>query len=132
MVKSVYRSTCNRIRDDIVNGTHPFRLLLTSKHRRRNGKGAIMRFGRATPNDTEMLTRLAFNAKGYWGYTKDFLAQLKDDLTVTDEDVLSKRVYLLEEQQVTRGFYILNTDDKKLEALFVDPTSIGKGYETAL
>lgn len=83
---------------------------------------------KATLNDKNILTKIAFAAKGYWGYSDDFLGKLKDDLTVTDEDIYKKAIFLIEESGEIKAFYSLNVEAQKLESLFVHPTYIGKGY----
>ena len=87
---------------------------------------------KAKVEDASPLTHIAFKSKGYWGYSDDFMIAWKDALTITVEDIPSKVIYLLEEDNTIKGFYCLCIETKKLESLFVTPTYIGQGIGKVL
>ena len=82
---------------------------------------------KANVEDAATLTEIAFKAKGYWGYSDDFMNAWKDALIITVEDIQSKVIYLLEEDKAIKGFYCLCIETQELESLFVAPTYIGQG-----
>ncbi|MEK5184995.1 GNAT family N-acetyltransferase [Solibacillus sp. FSL W7-1324] len=82
---------------------------------------------KATVEVAVILTDIAINAKGSWGYSEDFMNAWKDTLTITGDDIQSKVIYVLEEEKTIKGFYCLCTETKKLENFFVVPIYIGQG-----
>lgn len=82
---------------------------------------------KATVNEAALLTQISFRAKGYWGYSAEFLNALSSGLTVTENDIMSRLVYVFEGDCRIKGFYSLSVDNKKLDMLFVDPDFIGQG-----
>ena len=82
---------------------------------------------KANVEDAVTLTDIAFKAKGYWGYSDDFMNAWKDVLTITVDDIQSKVIYLLEDDKAIKGFYCLCIETKELETLFVAPTYIEQG-----
>ncbi len=87
---------------------------------------------KANVEDAATLTDIAFKAKGYWGYSDDFMNAWKDALIITVEDIQSKVIYLLEEDKAIKGFYCLCIETQELESLFVAPTYIGQGLGKVL
>ncbi|MCY9513041.1 GNAT family N-acetyltransferase [Paenibacillus apiarius] len=86
-----------------------------------------MMIRRATNEDSNTLSELAYRSKAYWGYSKEFLDKCKDDLTVTVPYMEMNPVYVLEKNNKIIAFYSITLNEKKLEALFIDPEHIGKG-----
>lgn len=82
---------------------------------------------KATVQDAVILTKIAINAKGSWGYSEDFMNAWKDTLTITADDIQSKVIYVLEEEKAIKGFYCLCTETKKLDNFFVVPIYKGQG-----
>lgn len=82
---------------------------------------------KATVDDAVLLTQISFRAKGYWGYSEEFLNALSSDLTVNENDVISRLIYVFEESCQIKGSYCLSVDTSKLDTLFVDPDFIGQG-----
>ncbi|MEM7359924.1 MAG: GNAT family N-acetyltransferase [Pseudomonadota bacterium] len=84
-----------------------------------------------------MLTKLALDSKAVWGYSPEFMAACRAELTV-DETKLSDtrfQYWVSEDKQEILGFYALEKQSDttfELEALFVTPGSIGKGVGRAL
>lgn len=89
----------------------------------------------ATTSDAKLLTEIAVQSKGFWGYSKELLSSWKEELTVT-ETIISKMIvfkYLINNQII--GFYILqiiNPQKAELEFLFIAPKFIGKGIGSQL
>lgn len=89
----------------------------------------------ATTSDAKLLTEIAVQSKGFWGYSKELLSSWKEELTVS-ETMISEMIvfkYLINNQII--GFYILqiiNPQKAKLEFLFIAPKFIGKGIGSQL
>ncbi|TKI72671.1 GNAT family N-acetyltransferase [Lysinibacillus mangiferihumi] len=82
----------------------------------------------AKVKDCNILSNLAYKSKAYWGYTEDFLQQCKNDLTVTKDYIEENPVYLMmESDNKIVAFYSFTINDRKLDALFIDPDFIGQG-----
>lgn len=86
-----------------------------------------MMIRRATNEDSNTISELAYRSKAYWGYSKEFLDKCKDELTVTVPYMEMNPVYVLEKNNKILAFYSITLNEKKLEALFIDPEHIGKG-----
>lgn len=88
----------------------------------------------ALDQEAELLSNLALRSKGHWGYDQKFLANCKTELTYTDTQ-LSSPTYCFQladtgTKQIA-GFFALHfvtIQKPELEALFVDPAYIGKGW----
>ena len=84
-----------------------------------------------------MLSDLALRSKGHWGYSKEFLARCRDELTVTPDDLRDTRYwcYVAVKGETIVGYYALRPDTQKsleLDALFVEPIHIGQGIGKVL
>ena len=78
------------------------------------------------------LSNIALRSKAYWGYSADFLAQCKEELTYHAEQIESEYLdfVVAEAGAAIIGFYALDACDAdccELEALFVEPAHIGLG-----
>ncbi|MGE7691301.1 GNAT family N-acetyltransferase [Lysinibacillus sp. NPDC097214] len=82
----------------------------------------------AKVQDCHLLSNLAYQSKAYWGYTEDFLQQCKDDWTVTKESIEENPVFVMESVNKIVAFYSFTINEIKLDALFIDPDYIGKGF----
>jgi len=83
------------------------------------------------------LTSLAFRSKAHWGYSSDFMAACRQELTVSPDRVESDRYryFVAVDGESMLGFYALehrSDGDCELEALFVEPACIGSGVGRAL
>ena len=89
---------------------------------------------RATPGDADSLTRIAFAAKGYWGYPKRWMEQWQETLTITPEFIRRNEVYAAHDEGRPVGFYanIGKGREVELEHLWVSPERIGTGLGRAL
>ncbi len=88
-----------------------------------------MRIRQAQPEEAELLTKIAFDAKSYWGYPSDWIKHWEADLTVSSEFITNHHVYVAEEEGEIRGFYALCVSGEKaeLEHMWVRPDYIGTG-----
>ena len=87
---------------------------------------------RASGSDAEPLSTLAFRSKAYWGYSIEFMAACKDELTYSADQIESSRFrfYVCELDGETVGFYALELENEfiaEIEAIFVRPKNIGTG-----
>ncbi|MEX1034035.1 MAG: GNAT family N-acetyltransferase [Cellvibrionaceae bacterium] len=86
------------------------------------------------PEDADLLSDLAFRAKAHWGYDADFMEACRGEMTYHETDFPSYYFAVAENPQVV-GFYslgFLTELETELNALFVDPDQLGKGYGRAL
>ena len=93
------------------------------------------RIRKVKKNETQYLSKLALNSKSYWGYSKDFMLACQKELQVTEEKINKLHYWIAEKQNKIVGFYALDpisNSEYELEALFVDPSYIGKGCGKAL
>lgn len=91
----------------------------------------------ANPAEADFLSALALRSKAHWGYSAAFIDACKDELTFTAEHIRSDhfRFFVAEADSTCVGFYALNrisADDVELEALFVEPAFIGRGFGGAM
>ncbi|MEQ8859826.1 MAG: GNAT family N-acetyltransferase [Pseudomonadales bacterium] len=89
----------------------------------------------AVTDEAGFLSELAFRSKAHWGYDDDFMARCRAELSYGPEEVGALDFHVLEEDGGIRGFYALvkvSPDAMELEAMFVDPEHIGRGYGRAL
>ncbi len=89
----------------------------------------------AGAGDSERLSALAFRSKAHWGYDDDFMARCRDELSYTPEQLAAGGFWVLRDGGEVRGFYGLtkvSPDSLELEAMFVEPEAIGRGYGRAL
>ena len=86
----------------------------------------------ARPEECGALTEIAMRSKAHWGYSTEFMANVRADLEVRPEKfVPGFHVYVLETDNEMIGFYSLrpeNTESVILEDLFIEPKHIGCGY----
>lgn len=75
------------------------------------------------------LSELARRSKAVWGYSPEFMASCRDELTVDEEDL--PRTFIKECDGAITGFYALSELDPEraeLEFLFVEPHLLRRGY----
>jgi GNAT superfamily N-acetyltransferase len=91
----------------------------------------------ARPGEAALLSGLAFRSKAYWGYSDEFMAACRNELTYSEKQIdapqFSFFVCLVDNKIV--GFHALErigSDVAELEALFVSPEYIGCGFGRAL
>ncbi len=82
--------------------------------------------------DADVLTRIAYSSKAYWGYSHEFMEACRDELAVTTQKIENPSFlyFVAMEQAVVQGFYAFEKHSStqwELEALFVVPEKIGTG-----
>ena len=86
----------------------------------------------AQPGEARLLSELALRSKGHWGYSAEFLAAVRDELSYRAEQIESPgmRFTVLEMNGEPVGFYalkLLTPSEIELDSLFVEPRFIGRG-----
>jgi len=80
-----------------------------------------------------LLSELALRSKAHWGYSSEFLEAVRAELSYDEKQLRSEhmRVFVLEHAKRVVGFYALAHQSGtaiELDALFVEPDCIGKGF----
>ena len=83
--------------------------------------------------EASILSELAFRSKAHWGYDSDFMEACRAELTYDSHDIENDRIRFCAgvENGHILGFHAveyLDSETCELEALFVEPEFIGKGY----
>jgi GNAT superfamily N-acetyltransferase len=97
-------------------------------------RGSGVEIRRAEPADADALSRVAFVAKGHWGYPEEWMERWRESLTVSPEFVKESEVYAVFGEGEPIGFYALVGEGTKmeLEHLWVLPERMGLGLGRAL
>ena len=90
-----------------------------------------------THGDAAVISALAIRSKASWGYSDEFMKACRKELTVTESQIESAdhEFYICEAEGKIAGFYalqFLSNNDAELEALFVEPEMIGRGFGRTL
>ena len=91
----------------------------------------------ARSDEAEVLSALAFRSKAHWGYSGEFMAACRDELTYAAEQIDAPQFtfYVCTAGDSVIGFHALerlNEEVAELEALFVEPEHIGSGVGKTL
>ena len=83
----------------------------------------------ATVDEAAVLTRIALEAKRYWGYPEHWIKHWESELTISSEYIRDNHVYVHEDDGEIRGFYALCVDgnNAELDHMWVTPAAIGSG-----
>jgi GNAT superfamily N-acetyltransferase len=86
----------------------------------------------ARPAEAPLLSDLAFRSKAHWGYSNDFMAACREELTYSARDLrrCSPGFFVAEADGMIVGFHALeacSAEEFELTALFVAPDRIGQG-----
>jgi GNAT superfamily N-acetyltransferase len=94
----------------------------------------LMEILRARPSDAEVLTRISFAAKRYWGYPERWIERWRETLTISPEFIRRNETYAAVVEGKLVGFYALVGEGRKieLEHLWVLPERMGVGVGRAL
>ena len=97
-------------------------------------RGTGVEIRRAGPGDAVALSRVAFAAKGRWGYPDRWMERWREGLTISPEFVSQREVYAAFVEGEPVGFYALVGEGPKieLEHLWVLPERMGLGLGRAL
>jgi GNAT superfamily N-acetyltransferase len=84
---------------------------------------------RASPEEAELLTQIAHDAKRHWGYPEHWITHWKDELTISPDFVAANQVFVAEDDSQIIGFYalIIRHDKAELDHMWVAPAYIGSG-----
>jgi GNAT superfamily N-acetyltransferase len=87
-------------------------------------------FRSARPEEADALTELVLRSKAHWGYSEEFMAGCREELTIHPEQVATKRttVAVLGERAVAVAQLAGEPPRGELDMLFVDPDVIGRGF----
>jgi N-acetylglutamate synthase-like GNAT family acetyltransferase len=88
-----------------------------------------LKIRKAQPEEAATLTRIALDAKRYWGYPEHWIKHWESDLTILPEFISHNQVYVAEQAGEIQGFYALciNHTKAELEHMWVAPAHIGTG-----
>jgi len=83
----------------------------------------------ASADEANALTKIAHDAKRYWGYPEHWIEHWESDLTITSDFIRNNHVYVVESNGEVQGFYALCVTGSKaeLEHMWVTPAFIGTG-----
>jgi len=90
---------------------------------------------RAQFTEARILSDIAYRSKSYWGYDPEYMELAKKDLRISEDSINNNWVFVIEAENIIKGFYELRENSRQeaeLFWLFVDPTSIGTGYGKGL
>ena len=84
---------------------------------------------RASPEEADVLTTIALNAKRHWGYPEHWIKHWQDDLRISPDFIIANQVFVAERDDQILGFYALKIRHEKaeLDHLWVAPEHIGTG-----
>ena len=87
----------------------------------------------ARADEAKLLGDLALRSKAHWGYSPEFIEACRNELSYSEDEVQSEhmRFFVLVSASAVIGFYALTRQSRteiELEALFVEPAFIGKGF----
>jgi GNAT superfamily N-acetyltransferase len=84
---------------------------------------------RASPEQAEQLSVIAFAAKAYWGYPERWMELWRPQLTFNSDYIEANETWVAYSEQGPIGFYTLQDKDGNawVEDLWVLPEWIGKG-----
>ncbi len=90
---------------------------------------ADMKIRKAEAADAATLTRVAHDAKRYWGYPENWIRHWENDLTISSDYIETNEVFVALSGDEVIGFYALINEGNKaeLDHLWVAPGHIGGG-----
>jgi N-acetylglutamate synthase-like GNAT family acetyltransferase len=98
-----------------------------SAPKRPTGRHLIIR--PAAKEEAGSLSKIAHDAKRYWGYPEHWIKHWQDDLTISTDYLASNQVFVAERADQILGFYALMIREGKaeLDHMWVSPEHIGSG-----
>lgn len=102
-----------------------------------NSATSALRIRAAQSADADLVSDIALRSNAYWGYSADFMAACRAELTCSAEDInnAASSFAIAETDAGPAGFYALRELGDhafELDALFVEPAQIGIGIGCAL
>ncbi len=97
-------------------------------------KNLQLNIRKAIEEDASALTEIAHAAKRHWGYPEEWIAQWREQLTVTAEYIVRHHVAVAVVDGRAQAFYALRNYMTywELDHFWVHPGHIGRGIGTAL
>jgi N-acetylglutamate synthase-like GNAT family acetyltransferase len=91
----------------------------------------------ARASEARLISDLALRSKAHWGYSTEFMEAVRAELSYNEKQIQSEqaRFFVLDQAGSAVGFYALahqSGTDIELDALFVEPEYIGKGFGRVL
>ncbi|MCC5807818.1 MAG: GNAT family N-acetyltransferase [Opitutales bacterium] len=91
-----------------------------------------IRFARTTPDEADVLSALAIESKGYWGYPRAQLEIWRKHLRITPDYILSNTVVTIWMETERVGFFAIQKGSESiLDHLWLLPRAIGQGVGAA-
>jgi ribosomal protein S18 acetylase RimI-like enzyme len=89
---------------------------------------------RATPDQAEILTQIAFAAKSHWGYPDAWIQLWSPSLKIRPDFIEKYETYVAWEDEQPAGFGAISQEAEKasIEHLWVSPEFIGMGIGSML
>ena len=86
-------------------------------------------FRAARPGEVDELTELVMRSKAHWGYSEEFMASCREELTIHADQLVPSRITVAEAEGRVVAVASLEGEppEGELGSLFVDPGMIGKG-----
>lgn len=85
-------------------------------------------FSSATPVDSDLLSDIAIESKGHWGYPRETLELWRKDLRIAPAYIDAHTVRIIRVDAEAAGFFaIKNEEEPILDHLWLLPRFIGKG-----
>jgi len=85
--------------------------------------------------EAEAISALAIRSKAIWGYPEEQMAIFRQELLLSEGQIVSKQTHVIENDGEIAGYYTLLPHDERtleLEHLFVEPTKLRQGYGSQL
>jgi ribosomal protein S18 acetylase RimI-like enzyme len=98
------------------------------------GKKFLLEVRRATPDQAEALTQIAFTSKRHWGYPERWIQIWSPLLTIFPEFIETNDTYVACINEKPVGFCAISIEEGRasVEHLWVLPAYMGKGIGAAL
>ncbi|MGE7872568.1 GNAT family N-acetyltransferase [Bacillus paramycoides] len=87
-----------------------------------------MKIREALLSEANELSKLALHSKATWDYSEEFILACKEDLTISEDYIKKKFVYVLENDNTKIGFFSFLCNENTLDFLYIHPCYKGKGY----
>ncbi|MDN3643334.1 GNAT family N-acetyltransferase [Lutimonas halocynthiae] len=93
-----------------------------------------MKFRPAEIKDIEALNHISLASKRYWNYPEEWIRRWKDDLRISELDLIDLEIRVVTIDDQIKGFCAIREADSyyEVEHLWLRPDTIGKGLGKAL
>jgi N-acetylglutamate synthase-like GNAT family acetyltransferase len=83
----------------------------------------------AVPEEANVLTQIAHDAKRHWGYPEHWMKHWQADLTISSDYLTNNQVFVAESDGRIVGFYalVIRKDKAELDHMWVAPEHMGTG-----